>query len=218
MVLHCPVAHSILRCVSSAADELTASHIAHDDLVAAIKRGLQWERQQQAQRAGAAGERSGGFFCLCDIALPPVPLAACTPTRMPRLAANSDFRCHPCPPNAEPAPAPLAHLFNVRAADPQAAAKQIVLLEAGWAMWACRPRETPPPCAMAAAFTFGRADNGGRGRAARHPMQGLDVPRGRCACCGAAAGDAPPIEAQAACCRAPGAGGQAQGACLSIQG
>ena len=58
VVQHCPVAHSILRCISSAADGLAAPHIAHEALMAAVKRGLQWE--QQAQAGGAAGEGSCG--------------------------------------------------------------------------------------------------------------------------------------------------------------
>ena len=178
VVLHCPVAHSILRCVSSAANELTAPHIAHDDLVAAIKCGLQWERQQQAQGAGTAGECSVAYFACVPLPFQRrlLQLACRCPNLLP--AAR---RCHPRPANAEPAPAPLAHLFNVRAADPLDAFKQIVLLEAGWALdcqWACRPREAPPPCVAAAAFTFGRVGDGGKGRPGKHLPEGLDVPLG----------------------------------------
>ena len=86
VVLHCPVAHSILRCVSSAANELTAPHIAHDYLVAAIKRGLQWERQQQAQGAGTAGECSVAYF-------------ACVPLPFQRRLLQLACRC----PNLLPA-------------------------------------------------------------------------------------------------------------------
>ena len=66
VVQHCPIAHSILHCISSAADGLTSPHITHEDLVTAVKRGLHWEQQQQAHEGGAAGEGRGCAWMQCN--------------------------------------------------------------------------------------------------------------------------------------------------------